>query len=47
VAWVEKRNEEGMTPRIELWPENKLESLLAARPAIAAIYGLRPPTRSA
>jgi len=33
VTWVEKQHDEGKQPRIELWPENKLESLLAARPA--------------
>lgn len=41
VNWVEKRNDEGAQPRIELWPENKLESLLAPRPALIATYGLR------
>lgn len=45
VAWVEKHNDEGKQPRIELWPENKLESLLAARPALAVMYGLRPSAR--
>lgn len=41
VNWVEKRNDEGTQPRIELWPENKLESLLASRPALIATYRLR------
>ncbi len=45
VSWVEKRNYEGTQPRVELWPENKLESLLASRPALIATYRLRPIVR--
>ena len=41
VAWAEKRNSMSERPRIEMWPENHLELLLARRPHIAAALGLR------
>lgn len=41
IAWAERHNNSGMLPLIELWPENKLESLLAQKPHIAAANGLR------
>jgi hypothetical protein len=41
VAWAEKRNHERLVPTIELWPDNRLELLLARRPHIAAQFGLR------
>lgn len=41
VAWAEQNNERGTAPRIELWPDARLETLLAQRPHIAAGHGLR------
>jgi hypothetical protein len=41
VAWAERHNHSGSAPRIELWPESKLESLLAQKPHIAAAHSLR------
>lgn len=41
VAWAEKHNNDGAAPFIELWPESKLETLLARRPYLAAAHGLR------
>lgn len=41
VGWAEKHNEKGVLPLVELWPESKLESLLAERPYLAAAHGLR------
>jgi hypothetical protein len=41
VAWAEKHNDGGQAPLIDLWPESKLESLLAAKPHLAAAHGLR------
>jgi hypothetical protein len=41
VAWAEGHNDSGRAPLIDLWPESKLESLLAARPHLAAAHGLR------
>ncbi|MFF4323284.1 restriction endonuclease [Streptomyces sp. NPDC001568] len=41
VAWAERHNAEGTAPYIDLWPESRLETLLAQRPHIAAAHGLR------
>ncbi|MFE3588360.1 restriction endonuclease [Streptomyces niveus] len=41
VAWAERHNSEGTAPHIELWPEVRLETLLAQRPHIAAAHGLK------
>lgn len=41
VEWSEKHNEKGVAPNIELWPHSRLESLLAAHPALVADHGLR------
>jgi hypothetical protein len=41
VDWTEKHNESGVLPLVDLWPESKLESLLAERPHLAAAHGLR------
>lgn len=41
VQWIETRNHKGTLPRIEMWPESHLESLIAARPALIAQFNLR------
>jgi Restriction endonuclease len=41
VQWTETKNHRGSMPRIEMWPESHLESLLAARPALIAQFHLR------
>lgn len=41
VNWAEQHNDKGTAPLIELWPENRLETLLARRPYLAAAHGLR------
>ena len=41
VAWAEQHNNGGESPFIELWPESKLETLLAQKPYLAAAHGLR------
>jgi Restriction endonuclease len=41
VAWAEQHNNEGNNPLIELWPESRLETLLAQKPHLAAAHGLR------
>jgi hypothetical protein len=41
VSWVERHNSEGNAPYIELWPDSRLETLLAQRPHIAAAHGLK------
>lgn len=41
VAWVEKHNTSHRSPKIEMWPESHLESLLASRPGIVGEFGLR------
>lgn len=41
VAWAERHNSEGIAPYIELWPDSRLETLLAQRPHIAAAHGLK------
>lgn len=41
VATVERRNTSGGPPHVELWPDSRLETLLAQRPDLVAAYGLR------
>lgn len=41
VEWVEQHNESGTAPFIELWPDSRLETLLAQKPQLAAAHGLR------
>jgi hypothetical protein len=41
VAWAEQHNNDGATPLIELWPESRLETLLAQKSYLAAVHGLR------
>lgn len=41
VSWVEQRNQSGVRPHIEMWPESHLERLLASRPALIAESKLR------
>ncbi|MFG2578338.1 restriction endonuclease [Streptomyces malaysiensis] len=41
VSWAERHNSEGTAPYIELWPDSRLETLLAQRPHIAAAHGLK------
>jgi hypothetical protein len=41
VALAEKHNDLGNRPHIELWPDSRLETLLAQRPTLAITYGLR------
>lgn len=41
VAAAEQHNNSGDSPLIELWPESKLETLLAQKPHLAAAHGLR------
>ena len=41
VSWVEKHNGERKVPRIEMWPESHLESLLAQRSDLVSEFRLR------
>jgi hypothetical protein len=41
VTWIEKHNEAGTQPVIEMWPDSHLELLLAQRPHLAASFRLR------
>lgn len=41
VRLIEKRNEDGTRPRIEMWPDSHLELLLARRPRLVIDFGLR------
>ncbi|OJF10772.1 hypothetical protein BG844_30295 [Couchioplanes caeruleus subsp. caeruleus] len=41
VAWVERHNEAGKVPFIDLWPEPRLTTMLSERPWLVAEYGLR------
>lgn len=41
VAWIENHNRSGQPPFIEMWPESRLETLLARKSYIAAAHGLR------
>jgi len=42
VALIEKHNNEGKRPQIEMWPESHLELLLARRPHLVSEFNLRP-----
>jgi hypothetical protein len=42
VAYIEKHNNEGKRPHIEMWAESHLELLLARRPHLVAGFNLRP-----
>ena len=41
VGWIEKHSHNRNLPVIYMWPESHLESLLAARPHLVALFGLR------
>jgi len=41
VSLIERHNQSDRALKIEMWPESHLESLLAARPALIAEFGLR------
>lgn len=41
VAWAEQHNNSGAAPLIDLWPQAKLETLLAQKPYLAAAHHLR------
>lgn len=41
MTWIEKHNEAGTQPVIEMWPDSHLELLLAQRPHLAASFRLR------
>ncbi|WP_079046163.1 restriction endonuclease [Carbonactinospora thermoautotrophica] len=41
VAWIEKHNDAGRQPHIEMWPDSHLELLLAQRPHLIAEFNLR------
>jgi hypothetical protein len=41
VSWVERHNGKGVRPRIEMWNDAKLESLLSARAHLILSFGLR------
>ena len=41
VSWSEQYNNSGEMPFIELWPESRLETLLAQKPYLAVAHGLR------
>lgn len=41
VQWIERHNTTGTAPRIEMWPESRLERSLAARPDLIAEFQLR------
>jgi hypothetical protein len=41
VKWVEKHNNAGKRPRVEMWPNNHLETLLAPRAYLVGEFNLR------
>ncbi|GGK41743.1 hypothetical protein GCM10010124_38200 [Pilimelia terevasa] len=41
VAWVERHNEAGKVPFVDLWPEPRLTTMLSQRPWLVAEYELR------
>jgi hypothetical protein len=43
VALAEQHNERGDAPYIDLWPDSRLETMLARKPHLAAAHGLRGP----
>lgn len=42
VLAIEKHNDSGGIPRVEMWPDSHLELLLSRRPILIAEFGLRP-----
>jgi Restriction endonuclease len=42
VAWIEKHNNEGKRPRIQLWANSTLELMLASRSDLVTRFDLRP-----
>lgn len=44
-ALIERCNAECKSPRIEMWPENRLESFLTRYPDLIMVNGLRPAAR--
>lgn len=45
ISFIERHNSNGLPPRIEMWPENRLESYLARFPDLTMVHGLRPSAR--
>jgi len=43
VKWIEDHNLARHRPRIEQWPDSRLETLLASRPHHVAAFRLREP----
>lgn len=41
VNWIEKHNDAGKQPIIEMWPDSHIELLLRGRPGLVAQFGLR------
>ncbi|WP_211221746.1 restriction endonuclease [Granulicoccus phenolivorans] len=41
VAWIEKHNHDGGRPRIDMWPEARLSTLLSQKPHLVVQFGLR------
>jgi hypothetical protein len=41
ISYAEQHNESGQAPLVDLWPDSRLETLLATRPALVAAHGLR------
>lgn len=41
VAFAERHNDKSLRPRLELWPDTHLETMLSQKPSIAAGHGLR------
>jgi hypothetical protein len=41
VQWVEGHNQKGSSPRVEMWPDSRLETLLAKRAPLVREFGLR------
>lgn len=41
ITWTERRNDSGSRPFVELWPESRLETLLAQKPHLVAAHHLR------
>lgn len=41
ISLAELHNDRGQTPYLDLWPDSRLEMLLAKRPALVAAHGLR------
>jgi hypothetical protein len=42
VRWVETHDEKGNVPRVEMWPDSHLETLLARNAPLVRDFGLRP-----